>query len=265
MARVDSPWLGWNPVEIWVGCSLFNSERRRIDLGWRAGGIRNCSYAAEPGWIGVTAEDRTNGSQVLAIHEQRSGATRVLLREDSLLHHALNRSGSKVCYTQPSARTGTADLCLYQVADGRVRRLIEGVVAQGSTPAWFPDDVHITYHSAQGTVEVLDSARGTCEAATTEGEAPAISPDGTRIAFRRANKLFLWDLSGLPEPVGPPHRLTTPHLADGLSWAADGTHLSFGLTSGVVGKETTFYLLDIATRRAEKSSLKYLSGLVLAR
>src|SRR5262245_40867425 len=111
--RADSPWLGWNPLEVWMGDSLFHRpSRRRVELGWQPGDIRNCSYAPQSGWVGIAAEDRTNGGQVLAIYERRTASTRVLLRRDYVLHQALNQSGSKVCYTQPSARTGTADLYL---------------------------------------------------------------------------------------------------------------------------------------------------------
>jgi Tol biopolymer transport system component len=167
-----------------------------------------------------------------------------------------------VCYTQASQGAGAADLFVFDTADAQARLLLTGGVAHGSTPAWFPDDTRIAYHTAQGQIEVFDSAHGRSEV-VTDGEAPAIRADGERIAFRRAHEIFVRDQAGDVQPVSPSSVLAKPHLADGLSWAEDGAHLSFGHTAGLVGKRTDFYLLDVATRQAQKADLDYLSGLIL--
>jgi Tol biopolymer transport system component len=262
--RRDLPWLGWNPVEIWLGDSLFDQQGRvRVELGWQPGAVRNCSYASQPDWIGITAEDRTNGGQVLAIHERQSVATRVLLRQRLILHHALNRSGSLLCYTQPSAQSGAADLYLYRLEEAQPQRLAEGVVAQGSVLAWFPDDIHIAYHSPAGQIEILDSVQNQREA-LAQGQAPAVSPDGARIAFRGDSTIFIWyGQDRRMQHIETRRWLGKLHLADGLSWSADGQCLTFGAIAGWVGKQTDFYLLEVESERYQKTTLQYLSGLLL--
>jgi hypothetical protein len=260
----DSAWLGWNPVEVWLGNSLFDEEQpSRVDLGWKPGGIRNCSYAPQPHWIGITAEDRTNGRQVLAVYERHTKATRVLQRLDYILHHALDQTGDRVCYTQPSARSGTADLYLYDVHNKQSCLLLEGAVAQSSVPAWFPDTVRIAFHSPEGHIKVLDCATGKQEL-VGDGEMLAVSPDGGRIACRRDNQLLILNQrDGLTRQFAIRRGLWQPRLTDGLSWSPDGACLSVGTVAGLVGKDTRFYLLEVAGGSYRKMRLKHLSGLLL--
>lgn len=254
--------LGWGALDLHLGDSISGDQQwSRLQLDWQPGDIRNCSYAPQPDWIGITAEDRGQGRQVLAVYERASASTRVLLREDYLLHHSLNSSGSKVCYTIPSAQRGAADLFLYE--EGGVRRLAEGIVSQSSVPVWFPDETRLAYHSPDGQIEVFDSTQGQRER-LVEGESPAISPNGEQIAFRRDNQLFIWhqadrEARALEVRGG----LLKRHLTDGISWSPDGRHLSFGRVSGFTGKQTTFYLLNLADGSEREITAEYLRGLLI--
>jgi len=256
--------LGWNELDIWLGTpALGNQQFTPIILDWQPGDVRNCSYAPRQGWIGITAEDRMHRQQVLAIYEARTKTTRVLLRAEYVLRHSLNRAGTEICYTQPSNQKGGADLFLLKLESGEQRRLAESVVAYGGTPVWFPDDTRIAYSSPQNQIEIFHVLREQSET-LVEGSAPAIHPDGSRIAFHRANQLGILNLlDGTTKPLNVHREWLESSLTDGLSWSPDGSFLSFGLVSGLVGKEAVFYLLDPVNRRQQKIEVRYMRGLII--
>ena len=260
----DIHFLGWGGLDIRLGKITSGGQRvTPIVLDWQPGDIRNCSYAPIQEWIGITAEDRTHGQQVLAVYETLAQTTHILLRTDYILHHSFNKAGTEICYTQPSQQTGAADLYLYELKSGKSRRLTEAGVAHGSTPMWFPDDARIAYHSPHGKIEALHVLQAQSEV-LVEGYAPAVHHDGDRIALQRGNQLFVFHLvSRTTEPLQIWRGWLEYSLTNGLSWSPDGRYLSFGLVTGLTGKETAFYLLDHVNRQQQKIEVKYLRGLIM--
>lgn len=263
--RKDINLLGWTGLNIGLGrASSEGQQFMPINLDWQPGDIRNCSYAPRQGWIGITAEDRTYGQQVLAVYETRTKTSRVLLRTDHLLRHAFNGAGTEICFTQPSKQKGGADLFVLRLKSGGAHKVAESVVAYGCTPVWFPDDARIAYCSPQGQVEVLHVLQNQRSETLVEGAAPAIHPDGIRVAFQRANQLFIFNLvDRTTEPLQIRRGWLESGLTDGLSWSPDGDYLSFGLVTGLVGKGTIFYLLDHRSRQQQKIEVRYLRGLIV--
>ena len=262
--KMDSSYLGWNPVEVRIGSSLYDpSGAAPIDFGFRLGGVRNCSYAPGRLLVGITAEDRSDGGQVVAVFNRANAMTRILTRRDYLLHHALNRAGTQVSFTQPSAGAATADLYILNVDGEGSEVMLEGVLAQGSVPAWFPDDTRLVYHTPDHRIEIFDRAerrRVDLEA----GRDPTVSSCGNWIAFRRKDELFVRSLAdGRVEKVWSPNALLRRGMADGLSWSADGAYLSFGVSAGPVGKQTRFYVLDRASGASRQTKTRHLEGLLL--
>ncbi len=260
----DINFVGWSGLDIRLGkLSSGDQQVTSIILDWQPGDIRNCSFAPMQGWIGITAEDRTHGQQVLAINETLTNLTRVLIRTDYMLRHSFNCTGTKICYTQPSKQTGAADLYLYELGTGESRRLAEAKIAHGSTPVWFPDDARIAYHSPHGQIETLHVVQAESEV-LAEGSAPAVHPDGNRVAFQRDNQLFVINLVDRTTEALQIKRGWLEHgLTNSLSWSPDGRYLSFGLVTGLTGKETAFYLLDHVNQKQQKIEVKYLRGLTV--
>lgn len=260
----DIHFVGWGGLDIRLGkLSSGGQQVTPIILDWQPGDIRNCSYAPIQEWIGITAEDRTHGQQVLAVYKPQEKKTRILLRTDYILRHSFNWAGTEICYTQPSKQTGAADLYLYELESGKSRRLAEARVAHGSTPVWFPDDARIVYHSPHGQIEALNVLQAQSEV-LVEGSAPAVHPDGNRLALQRDNQLFILNLvNRTTNPLQIQHGWIGHSLTNGLSWSPDGRYLSFGLVTGLTGKETVFYLLDHVNQQQQKIEVKYLRGLIM--
>jgi hypothetical protein len=260
----DLRFLGWSGLDIRLG--RVRSEDQTVTpviLEWQPGDIRNCSYAPKQGWIGITAEDRIHGQQVLAIYDTLTKTGRTLLRGDHVLRHCFNRAGTEICYTQPSRQLGSADLFLYDLGGGKSRRLVEAAVAHGSTPAWFRDDVRIAYSAPEGEIKVFNLIENHSEV-VVKGSSPAIHPDGGSIALQRADGLFIFDLVNRTiEPLQFQRKWLQYGLKDGLSWSPDGRHLSFGLEAGVTGKETVFYLLDSFNQQQKEIEVRNLRGLIM--
>jgi tricorn protease-like protein len=256
--------LGWGGLDIRLGkISSGGQQVTPITLDWQPGDIHNCSYTPMHGWIGITAEDRTHGQQVLAVYKPQTNTTQILLRMNYILRHSFNRAGTQICYTQPSKQTGAADLYLIELENSQSRRLAEAVVAHGSTPVWFPDDARIAYHSPRGQIETLHVLRAQSEV-LVEGSAPAVHPDGNCLAVQRDDQLFVFNLvNRTTEPLQIKRGWLEYSLTNGLSWSPDGRYLSFGLVSGLTGKETAFYFLDHANHKQQKIEAKYLRGLII--
>jgi Tol biopolymer transport system component len=260
----DIHFLGWSGLDIRLGKILSGSQQvESITLDWQPGDIRNCSYASMQGWIGITAEDRTQGQQVLAVYKPQANTTQILLRTDYILRHSFNRAGTEICYTRPGNQTGAADLYLYELESGLSRRLTEAVVAHGSTPVWFPDGARIAYHSPHGQIEVLNVSQGQREV-LVDGLAPAVHPDGSRIAFQRDDRLFIFIRANQTTDSLLIRRGWLEYsLTNGLSWSPDGRYLCFGLVTGLTGKEKAFHLLNYFTQKQKKLNIKHFRGLIL--
>lgn len=261
--RADFSYVGWNPVEIRVGSSLFRpGQASRLELGFRAG-IRNCSYSPDRRWIGIAAEDRSDRADVLATYDLSDETSRVLLRQASVLQQDLDQAGSKFCFTQLPRASAGADLCVFDLRTEETRVVGPGIAAHGSGLAWLPDGRRIAFESSDGGIEILDTVDGRRDF-VARGRSPAVTPRGETIAFWQQKQLCIWnhrDVRTQQRAMRRRHRRRSP--GDGLSWAPDGTHLSFGLVAGLVGKRTRFYIVDIASGRSAKVPANYLSGLVL--
>jgi Tol biopolymer transport system component len=62
---------------------------------------------------------------------------------------------------------------------------------------------------------------------------PAVSPDGTRLAFARGSEQSTRDIFVMKLPDGTPHQLTTDaHLILGLVWTPDGSSIVFSSNRG---------------------------------
>jgi Tol biopolymer transport system component len=260
----DRVFLGWSALDIRFGiCSTETSEFAPVMLDWQPGDIHNCSYASTPGLIGITAEDRTHGQQVLAVYDTETKMTQILLRADHVLLHSFNNSGTEICYTLPSQQDGATDLFVYELKSGVSRNVAKAAVAYGSTPVWFPQDTRIAYRSPKGQIEAYHLMQARREV-LVEGAVPAVHPNGYWIAFQNDNNLFILSLdTRAVDALDIQHKSFEYGLTDGLSWSPDGRYLSFGLATGLVGKETEFYLLDYAARRQERIPVKHLRGLIV--
>jgi hypothetical protein len=136
-------------------------------------------------------------------------------------------------------------------------------VAHGSTPVWFPEDARIVYHSPHGQIEAFRILQAQSEV-LIEGSAPAVHPDGNRLAFQRDNQLFIFNLGDrTTNPLQVRRRWLEHGLRNCLSWSSDGRYLSFGLATGLTDKEAVFYLLDHVNQQQQKIEIKYLRGLIL--
>lgn len=255
--------LGWNEIEVRLGSVPGNEEVwEAVPFDWQPGSLRNCSYAPAKKLIALSGEDRTNGGQVLALHDPTKKTTSFLKRMKSILRNSINSAGSRICYTAPASEVGAADLYLMEIESGE-QRLMECALAPDSTPAWFPHDERVLFHNPQREIEALRLSDGTRELITA-GTHPAVSPNGEEVAFLRDGQIWLWSWSkGAGKPLDLRKGWLETQLLGILSWSPDGQWLSFGVSSGITSKESTFYLYGVASQEQHKLAVKYLSGMII--
>jgi Tol biopolymer transport system component len=150
-----------------------------------------------------------------------------------------------------------ADLEILRIDDGQAEPILRAQVHQGSPLSWFPDGDRIALQSPDDQVLIVDRNSKHMER-VAEGQAPVVSPDGSRIAFKRSGAVFVLELS-----PGNTQRVDTGRAAPSteLAWSPDGRCLTYGTTAGLTGKETRFHLYDLEASRDHKLPLRYMTGL----
>jgi Tol biopolymer transport system component len=258
--RADYAFVAWNPVLVTVGESLWSDATwRSLPLDWRPEQIRNCSYAPEKRWIGISATDATRGDDCLAIVDRDRGATIHRFGVATTLDHALTNSGRRAALVTATRGIPSGSLRVVDVDRGDWAIVLTSGVHHGSTLSWFPDSDRIAIQSAVDTVQVVSTETGSVSL-VAPGIAPAVDPSGRRIAFVREGRLFVWDVEG--ERAFPVAAGTKP-IAVGPSWSPDAQCVSFSATTGLVGKETAFFLHHLESGSTDQLPIRYQTGMAL--
>jgi Tol biopolymer transport system component len=145
---------------------------------------------------------------------------------------AISPDGTRVAYV--SAASGNDDVYVTDILGGRVLQLTTDA-GFDFAPTWFPDGAAIAFVSDRTgirSVWTVGQSGGGVTMLLEDAEYPAISPDGTRIAFSRADDsavLRIWvapldDLSDASMITTDEHGLWDH---EGASWSADGATLSY--------------------------------------
>ena len=145
---------------------------------------------------------------------------------------AFSPDGTLVAYS--ASASGNADIWVVDPDGGEPIRLTDGPT-ENRKPTWFPDGRSIAFVSTRsGIASVWKVPRlgGSASLLLENGDMPAISPDGTRIAFSRAGpsgKTRIW-VAPLAD-ISHAERLTGDREGQwnhiDPAWSPDGTHLCY--------------------------------------
>lgn len=255
--------LGWSALEVQLAQPAGGWKWSRLDTGRSLGDIHNCSYAPAPAVIAIAGQEYGSGRHMLALYRSRNKSLQALLYPRYILYQSIDQSGARICFTQPSAVCGTADLLLLDIGAGRVQTLAQGVAAQDSVPVFLPDQSRIAYHSPDRWIEVFDLDDGG-RVRLMAGSRPAFSDSGNKIAFQREEQIFISTGPNETKCVYKPFWAWNRRpLVDGLSWSPDAGCISFGMVAGLTDKTANFYLLEVASGRRQKLNMNYLRGVVI--
>ena len=152
---------------------------------------------------------------------------------------AIAPDGKTIAYT--SDESGNKDIWIVDVHGGPARRLTSHP-ASDTHASWFPDGRAIAFASARnGRTDIWRASPQDGDAATllvADADAPAVSPDGTRIAFVRRNADGSTRLT--VAPVSDPSRAyALSGDRDGRwdhkdpAWSPDGTLLCYSAWDGL--------------------------------
>jgi Tol biopolymer transport system component len=145
---------------------------------------------------------------------------------------ALSPDGRLVAYASDAA--GNADIWVTDLATGEAARLTNSP-ADELDPSWSPDGRSVVYTGSRlGDTALwrVPAHGGAPELLVSAGEEPAVSPDGTRIAFSRRDKsgyqriavTDIADRSGARLLTGPDDGMLD-HRAP--AWSPDGTRICY--------------------------------------
>jgi len=145
---------------------------------------------------------------------------------------ALSPDGTLVAFS--SDRSGNPDIWVLDARGGTPLRLTDDA-ANDRSPAWFPDGSAVAFVSDRAGAQAIwkvSRLGGASELLLQDAESPAVSPDGSRLAFRRrdasgTHRILVAPLADLARA----RMLTTE--ADGLwdhdhpAWSPDGNTLCY--------------------------------------
>jgi len=140
-------------------------------------------------------------------------------------------AGGELSFVGPQVE-GIREFHVVTVAEGGGVRLLSGIGGLGSTLLWLPDGQRaVVYREVERDYYLADieaGSLGECLTCAAEGlTGPAVSPDGTQIAWSGPEGIYLQDLQdgGLAQLAG----LERPGW---ISWSPDGKQVAFGARVG---------------------------------
>lgn len=216
------------------------STGRQLDVGWsEAEDIPEEAYREKLAFI----QER----EICII--AATSETRCIRQDDTLdvLNATWSPSGSHIAFTGSGTASGDREIYVMR-PDGQDLRRLTIRLGYDSHPSWSPDEQQILFSSeldstltAPAEVEIHGvAAFGTAEQRTIRSEPlreiagptlqdryPAVSPDGTRIAFF-SNQDGGWGLYVMDADGGNRRRIAATSLnIYGPSWSPDGTRIAF--------------------------------------
>jgi len=161
---------------------------------------------------------------------------------------AISPDGSRIAYA--SRVNGQADLYVVDAHGGQPLRLTDDP-ADDTSPAWFPDGSSLAFVSHRlGRPDVwkIGQLGGGATLLLADARDPAVSPDGRRLAFVRADSLDI-DRIGVADLADPASARLVTGPDDGLwdhrepAWSHDGERICYSTKNDL-------WLLDPATGAA---------------
>jgi Tol biopolymer transport system component len=145
---------------------------------------------------------------------------------------SLSPDGGLVAYS--SSRSGNADIWVVDARGGTSLRLTDDAASDRS-PAWFPDGGALAFVSdrlGQDAIWKVSRLGGSAVLLVPDAEDPAVSPDGTRVAFSRRGSSGQQRIA-VAELADPSHVTLLTGDGDGLwehrrpAWSPDGRTLCY--------------------------------------
>lgn len=219
------------------------------------------TWSGDGSYVTYVAHVNVNGGQAYAI-----GRLDIATRQRTLLTTPtlgtnygtprVSPDGTLIAYN--AGPEGNYDLYVMR-ADGSNPRLIAGGPGHDYHPAWLPDGKRLLYvaRSSGGDSLMLVGADavalGVVHSSSEEINSPAVSPDGTMVAFAMGQS-NAWKLYVMPIAGGTPQRVTQDVGTEAErfpAWSADGQSLMFMSTrdhpdrANPDSDATQIYLIDL--------------------
>ena len=206
--------------------------------------VKDGFWACDPAWSpdGRTLAYSTDrgGKLDIWLRDMASGAERNLTRhKDAALSAAWSRDGKTIAFLDQAGSLHTV-----AVADGAIKQVF-GAIWEPGKPTWGPDGKTIALaafkpYSArfrEGLSEILtvDVATGAAtyqpvfpdkSLGTRGDDGPVWSPDGTRLAFVFASRLYVADVDAKGQFKAPPRALND-EVTDAPTWSGDSKSILY--------------------------------------
>ncbi len=248
---------GWKEAGLTIQAGTLSGSDVRLEpvaQSLRVADIRNCSSSTHKPVATVSAEDPVTHRGGLWLFDLGGPNVRQLRGvKDGVLGHAIDPTGGLVAYVAPSATSRTSSaLYIHDIATDTSSLVVGVGVSAATIPSWSPASTTIVYHTdverggRRSVHEVVELDRETNKLTVLfEGEAPAVSPAGDRIAYQRDGAVHVWNRSARTSTSIPLR--WRGELLGGMTWSPDGALLLVGQRSGVTGKRTTMFAVHVAT------------------
>jgi len=258
--------LIWDFDRVQIGELLDNKidldKLKTLEIDKRIENIFNCSYSKAKDLITITAINKETFERELKIFDRKNNSTATILKDDNLYHASISASGEYIAYSiLPKEAGNNSSLYIYNNTNKISKLLVPDEVYHVCIPSWNYDDTYIVYQDSNNQIKIVN-IKTKEKKFIAIGESPVFSPKENKIAYRKENRIFIIDIAS-KESID----VYTDRWAwlDGginreMYWSSDGKYILFFKFSGLTGKKTAAYILDVENRKTRKLFSDYISA-----
>jgi Tol biopolymer transport system component len=174
------------------------------------------------------------------------------LKNQPLFNLEIAPEGARIAFlSYQASESGAGDfrIGIYDIAK-ESSIILNGVKASRDTTfSWHPNGQQLIYTSKEGMIKSVNIADAKITS-MFQGEAPAWSPDGNRLAYRSGSEIRIYDSTNKSTARAYKRNLLQSSMLGRLYWSPDGRYVSFNVAAGLDGKELSYLVLEITSKKS---------------
>lgn len=257
--------LFWGFDQLFVGSAPDGRlSRQPVDLHGTVTNLTDVTVAGSR--AAVLGLDPIDHRAIVVLVDLPRGSAATVLSDDRLKVAAISPDGRRLALRASMGVGAGSEIRIFDTATSESRSVIRGSEFDATTLSWHPaggalalfsstlestplDGGRVSYKLRDMWIQTVQLDDGSVDR-LVEGETPAWSPDGTRLAYRRGRRVLIYDRAGQGTQVVYSRYPWQSDIVGEIYWSPDGSRLALNVGSGLDGKQLNCVVVELATQRA---------------